>query len=155
VVAADTTPDYPHALDPRLEVSRFAAAPEIVHPISIDFDAKGRLLVIESHTHFRPEGYQGPAADRVRMLEDTDGDDKADRVTTFCEGPRFWMDIAVHPTGVVYLAPRNEILQLRDGDQNGKADDSRRVVFLETAGNYPHNGLSGLAFNSKGDLFFG
>jgi len=155
VVAADTTPDHPHALDPRLEVSRFAAAPEIVHPISIDFDAKGRLLVIESHTHFRPEGYQGPAADRVRMLEDTDGDDKADRITTFFEGTRFSMDIAVHPTGVVYLATRNEILQLRDGDHDGKADESRRVVFLETAGNYPHNGLSGLAFNSKGDLFFG
>src|SRR3954466_14088482 len=73
--------DAPRAHDPRLRVELFAAAPDIVHPISMDFDRRGRLLVIESHTHFRPPNYAGPPHDRVRVLEDTDGDGKADRVT--------------------------------------------------------------------------
>src|SRR5215207_6925394 len=60
--------DVPRAHDQRLVVERFAAAPDIVHPIGLDFDSKGRLLVIESHTHFPPPGYKGPKHDRVRML---------------------------------------------------------------------------------------
>ena len=55
-------------------IERFAAAPDIVHPIGMAFDGRGRLLVIESHTHFRPENYQGPKHDRIRILEDTHGD---------------------------------------------------------------------------------
>src|SRR5262245_9586735 len=136
-------------------VELFAAAPDIVHPIATDFDSKGRLLVVESHTHFRPAKYDGPKADRIRILEDTDGDGKADKFTTFFEGTTATMDLAVHPDGSVYVATRNEILRLRDTDGDGKADEKTRIVFLDTKGNYPHNGLSGLSFDSRGDLNFG
>lgn len=152
---APPAPEAPRALDARLAVERFATAPEIVHPIGMEFDRRGRLMVIESHTHFRPEGYQGPPHDRVRVLEDRDGDGQADRVGTFFEGTRFTMDIAAHPDGSVYLATRNEILRLEDPDGDGRSNRSRRVVFLETAGDYPHNGLSGLAFDADGSLIFG
>jgi putative membrane-bound dehydrogenase-like protein len=153
--ARDADDEAPKASDPRLVVERFAAAPDIVHPVNIAFDARGRLLVIESHTHFRPASYDGPEHDRVRVLEDTDGDGKADRFTTFFEGTRATMDIAVHPDGSVYLATRNEVLRLRDTDGDGKADERQRVALLDTKGDYPHNGLSGLAFDSKGNLYFG
>ncbi|HEY7315076.1 MAG TPA: PVC-type heme-binding CxxCH protein [Gemmataceae bacterium] len=148
-------PEAPRAHDSRLRVDLFAAAPDIVHPVALAFDGHGRLLVIESHTHFRPKDYKGPKHDRVRLLEDRDGDGKADRFTTFFEGTTASMDLAAHPDGSVYLATRNEILRLRDTDGDGKADEQRRIVFLDTKGNYPHNGLSGLAFDSRGDLFFG
>jgi putative membrane-bound dehydrogenase-like protein len=147
--------EKPASADPRLTVELFAAAPEIVHPIAMDFDSRGRLLVVESHTHFRPKNYTGPQHDRIRILEDTDGDGKADKFTTFFEGTDATMDLAVHFDGSVYVAARNEIIRLRDTDGDGKADEKTRIVFLDTAGNYPHNGLSGLTFNSKGELFFG
>jgi putative membrane-bound dehydrogenase-like protein len=145
----------PRADDPRLRVELFAAAPDIVQPIAIDFDARGRLLVIESHTHFRPPDYDGPQHDRVRILEDSDGDGRADRFTTFFEGTDATMDIATRPDGSVYLATRREILRLRDSDGDGTADQQQRIMFLDTKGDYPHNGLSGLAFDSRGDLYFG
>jgi putative membrane-bound dehydrogenase-like protein len=145
----------PTAADSRLVVELFAAAPDIVHPIATDFDSKGRLLVVESHTHFRPPKYDGPKHDRVRILEDTNGDGKADKFTTFFEGTTATMDLAVHPDGSVYIATRNEILRLRDTDNDGKADEKTRIAFLDTTGNYPHNGLSGLCFDSRGDLYFG
>lgn len=150
-----STADPPRATDPRLEVVLFAQAPEIVHPIACDFDRKGRLLVIESHTHFPPPNYKGPRHDRVRMLEDTDGDGRADRFTTVYEGMVKSMDLAVHPDGSVYLATRSEILRLRDTDDDGKADQVLRIAQLDTRGDYPHNGLSGLCFDSRGDLYFG
>jgi putative membrane-bound dehydrogenase-like protein len=147
--------DIPKPHDPRLVIELFAAEPDIVHPIGAVFDRKGRLLVIESHTHFPPEGYSGPKSDRIRMLEDTKGDGKADRVTTFFEGTRKSMSIAAHPDGSIYLATRNEILRLTDTKGIGKADRQQRIVFLDTKGDYPHNGLSGLCFDSQGNLFFG
>jgi len=147
--------DIPKPHDPRLVVELFSAAPDIVHPIGAAFDRKGRLLVIESHTHFPPEAYSGPKFDRIRLLEDTDGDGKADRVTTFFEGTRKSMSIAAHPDGSIYLATRNEILRLTDTKGIGKADRQLRIVFLDTKGDYPHNGLSGLCFDSQGNLYFG
>src|SRR6266851_10179502 len=140
--------EVPKVADPRLVVELFAAAPDIVHPISCDFDHKGRLLVIESHTHFAPKDYQGPKFDRIRMFDVS----KAGKATTFFEGTKHTMDLAVHPDGSVYIATRNEILRLRDTKGDGKADEKTRIVFLDTKGDYPHNGLSGLCFDSKGDL---
>jgi putative membrane-bound dehydrogenase-like protein len=147
--------DAPRAADPQIRVELFAASPDIVQPVGVAFDSRGRLLVIESHTHFRPENYKGPRHDRIRVLEDTDGDGKADRFTTFYEGTDATMGIAAHPDGSVYIATRNEVLRLRDTKGDGKADDVRRIAFLDTKGVYPHNGLAGLAFDSKGDLYFG
>ncbi len=147
--------DAPKAVDPRLEVIQFADEKQIVHPVSMTFDAKGRLLVIESHTHFRPKDYKGPPHDRVQILEDTDGDGKADKITTFFEGTKATMDIATHPNGSIYLATRNEIIRLRDTKGTGKADDVKRIVFLDTKGDYPHNGLSGLSFDYRGNVTFG
>ena len=151
-VAAD---DLPRSLDPRVELVRFADSTQIVHPVSVDFDRQGRLLVIESHTHFRPAGYTGPEHDRIRLVEDSNGDGRADRLTTFFEGTEATMDLAVHSDGSVYVATRNEILRLRDTNNDGVADDQRRVVFLDTVSNYPHNGLSGLTFDADGNLYFG
>jgi putative membrane-bound dehydrogenase-like protein len=147
--------DVPRAADGRLVVERFAVAPDIVHPVGLDVDARGRVLVIESHTHFPPKDYKGPKHDRIRIFEDTKGTGKADRISTFFEGTRATMDIAVHPDGSVYLATRNEVLRLRDTRGTGKADQRERLVFLDTRGDYPHNGLSGLCFDWHGDLYFG
>ncbi|MBL8829605.1 MAG: PQQ-dependent sugar dehydrogenase [Planctomycetaceae bacterium] len=154
-VALFAADDLPRSLDPRVEIMQFADSTQIVHPVSVDFDRRGRLLVIESHTHFRPAGYTGPEHDRIRMAEDTNGDGRADRFTTFFEGTKATMDLAVHRDGSVYVATRNEILRLRDTNDDGIADDQKRIVFLYTAGNYPHNGLSGLTFDADGNLYFG
>src|SRR5438876_7182527 len=61
------------------------------------------------------------------ILEDTDGDGKADRFTTFFEGTTATMDIAAHPDGSVYLATRNEVLRLRDTRGDGKDRKSTRL----------------------------
>src|SRR5215813_6973394 len=76
--------EIPKASDKRLVVELVAAAPDIVHPISCDFDARGRLLVIESHTHFAPKDYAGPKFDRIQAFDVV----KGGKPTTFFEGTR-------------------------------------------------------------------
>lgn len=139
--------DIPKIADPRLTIELVAQAPDIVHPVACDFDSKGRLLVIESHTHFAPKDYKGPKFDRILAL---DVGKPGSKPAVFFEGTRHTMDIAVHFDGAVYLATRNEILRL---SPDGK--EKKRIVFLDTKGDYPHNGLSGLCFDSRGDLYFG
>lgn len=146
----------PEVLDDALKMELFASEPLIQQPIGMAFDKAGRLLVIESHTHFRPKDWKGPAHDQIVWLADTNGDGVADKREVFFAESDMTMDIATHPDGSVYLATRNEILRLRDENGDGKADKvERKLVWLESEGRYPHNGLSGLAFDKKGDLIFG
>jgi putative membrane-bound dehydrogenase-like protein len=153
-MALGETPALPTVNDPTLKIELFAQEPMLAQPIGMTFTQDGKLLVIQSNTHFRPKNYQGPEHDRVLWLCDTDGDGKADKSEVFFEGTDFTMDIATAPDGRIYLAARNEILRMTDN--NGKADKiERKLLFLETDGRYPHNGLSGLAFDNKGGLYFG
>ncbi len=155
LATAPVGPEMPRMLDDRLAIELFADAPAIVTPTSLVVDAKGRVLVIESHSHFRPEGYKGPAADRIRVFEDTDGDGKADRITTFFEGTKLTMGLGIARDGSVYVATRAEIFRLVDRDGDGTSDERTPIARLETKGAYPHNGLSGFAFDSAGDVYFG
>lgn len=160
VVERTTDSEIPVTANPETRVNQFAGRDLIKHPTGIAFTRGGKLLVIESHTHFPPKDYTGPESDRIVWLEDRDGDGTADHRSIFFEGPLVaTMDIATHPeTGAIYVATRNEVLRLWDRDDDGIADrDSieRKLVFLDTEGNYPHNGCSGLCFDDNGDLIFG
>jgi putative membrane-bound dehydrogenase-like protein len=127
----------------------------VVTPVGCTHDRRGRLLVIESHTHQRPEGYQGPPHDRIRLVEDTDGDGQADRFRTFHEGTRATMGIRRGPGDWIYVATRSEVFRIRDADGDDVADVREPMLRLETAGDYPHNGLGGLAFDDGGSLVVG
>ncbi len=147
--------EMPRVVDPRLAIDLFASDPEIVTPTGIAVDARGRVFVIECHTHFRPDGYQGPPADRIRVFEDIDGDGKADRISTFYEGTKWTMGLAIARDGSVYVATRSEVFRLSDVDGDGKAEERTPIARLETKGAYPHNGLSGFAFDASGNVYFG
>ncbi len=153
-LAADITP--PQVLDERLQLQLVAAEPDVVTPTGLAVDERGRVLVIESHTHFRPEGYKGPAHDRILIMDDFDpATGKARKIDVFFEGTTHTMNLAVYHDGSIYVATRGEIFRLRDVNHDGQADGKTRICHLETAGNYPHNGLSGFAFDFAGNVYFG
>ncbi|MEM9281142.1 MAG: PVC-type heme-binding CxxCH protein [Verrucomicrobiota bacterium] len=160
VVGVLRSEELPTSFKEGLTIEKFAGSELIRHPTGITFTADGKLLVVESHNHFRPDQYDGPVSDQVVWLKDTDGDGVADsRSVFFGEDLIAAMDIATHPdTGAIYVATRNEILRLWDDDGDGVADPDRverQIVFLDTEGDYPHNGCSGIAFDDLGNLIFG
>jgi hypothetical protein len=142
----------PRVTNDRYRLELVASEPAIVTPVGVAFDRAGRLLVVESHTHARPEGYQGPPGDRIRMLADSDGDGRLDQWSTFAEGFRHAMNLLVRPDGGVYLVTRHNVVLLTDTDGDGQADHERELVRLETDDDYPHNGLGGIAQTSDGEL---
>ncbi len=145
----------PELLDDRFELTLFAEQPAVRTPTGCTVDSSGRLLVAESHTHFRPEGYEGPEKDRILALSDLDADGKADKVEVFWEGGEHVMSIRADWDETVYVASRSEIFSLKHSDGDGKADKKTPLVELETTGKYPHNGLCGLALCSPGYIYFG
>ena len=148
-------PEVPQVKDNRLQLQLVAEAPQIVTPTGLAVDRQGRVLVIESHTHFRPDGYQGPERDRILLMDQFGEDGKAGRVRVWFEGTTHTMNIAVEPqSGVVYVATRAEVFTLEDTDGDDKADKRTPICRLDTKGNYPHNGLSGFAFRD-GQVYFG
>src|SRR5262245_56650972 len=65
-------------------VELVASEPDIVNPIALAFDDRGRIWIIESVEY--PRKPAGVGRDRVKVLEDTDADGHADKVTVFAEG---------------------------------------------------------------------
>jgi putative membrane-bound dehydrogenase-like protein len=152
--AAEAT-EPPHSPDGSVTVSLFAEAPQIVTPIGAAVDTKGRLMVIESNTHFRQKNYQGPATDRIRIFDDTPGAAKAGRIITFYEGGPYLMNLVGLRDGSVLVSSRNEIFRLADRGGKDAALEKTTLARLDTAADYPHNGLNGLAVSSDGHVYFG
>jgi putative membrane-bound dehydrogenase-like protein len=71
------------------EIKLFAAEPDIINPISFTVDEKGRLWVVECYEYPKrtPDGKK--PKDRIKVLEDTTGAGKADKVAIWAEGKDF------------------------------------------------------------------
>ena len=63
----------------------FASEPDIVKPISFTFDERGRLWVIEAMDYPNDVRNGEPGDDRIKIVEDTNGDGKADKFTVFAD----------------------------------------------------------------------
>src|SRR5213080_2761395 len=68
------------------EVRLFAAEPDVVNPVAMTWDERGRLWVVELYEYplGAPKGTK--PRDRIKILEDTDNDGRADKVTVFADG---------------------------------------------------------------------
>lgn len=106
-------------------VELVASEPDIVNPVAMTIDEKGRFWITESLEY--PRKSAGPGRDRVKVLEDTNGDGTADKVTVFAEGLNIPSGIAVGHGGV-WIANSPDILFMQDTDADGKADKSEVVV---------------------------
>jgi len=133
------------------EIELFAAEPLIQKPVQMNWDAAGRLWVVSSTTYPHIE-VGAAAADQVVVLEDTNGDGKADKSTVFAEG--LHIPTAVIPgDGGAYVANSTELLFLKDTNGDGKADE--RTVLLSGFGTEDtHHLLHTLRFGPEGLLHF-
>src|SRR3982750_1595086 len=71
------------------EVELFAAEPQLVNPIAMTVDERGRVWVVECFEYPKRTAKGKMPRDRIKILEDTDGDGVCDKVTTFIEGKDF------------------------------------------------------------------
>ncbi len=126
-------------------VSLVAAEPLINKPISLDWDAKGRLWVAETPEY--PAGRHvtklgttatwneknnapqadgemenRPARDRISILEDANHDGVMDKKTVFFDGLELVTSFVFHRDGVI-VGQAPDIYWLRDTNHDDKADE--------------------------------
>ncbi|MFO0926717.1 MAG: hypothetical protein U0736_06705 [Gemmataceae bacterium] len=92
----------PAVIDDRLVLELVAQQPDVATPTGLTVDEKGRVWVIENHTHQRETGYKGPTSDRIRILADLDARGRSRTVTTFADGFKDTMSLAFSPAGELY-----------------------------------------------------
>jgi putative membrane-bound dehydrogenase-like protein len=106
---------------PGFEVELVAAEPLIRKPMNIAFDDRGRIWATESVEYPFPVKEGAVGRDSVKVLEDTDGDGRADRVTSFAEGLSIPIGVIPLPDGaIVFSIPR--IYRFRDKDGDGRGE---------------------------------
>ena len=128
--------------------SRF---PELVNPVQMAFDTKGRLWVAawETYPHWKPTEKMD---DKLLILEDTNNDGKADVCKTFAgdlhnpTGFEFW-------NNGVLVAQGPDLLFLKDTDGDDKYDVKERLIHgLDTADT--HHTANSFALDPGGAVYF-
>ena len=118
-----------------LAVALFAAEPLVVNPAAIDVDSHGRVWVAEIQ-HYR-KAAKGAPADCIKVLEDTDGDGRADKSTVFADGLFCPMSVCVAGSKV-YVATSPDLWVFEDKDGDLKADGPPQKL-LTGFGGYNHD----------------
>ena len=112
-------------LPPGFRVELVASEPALQNPVAMAFDDRGRIYVTESFEYPRRE--PGPGRDRIKILEDKDGDGLAETVTVFAEGLNIPSGIAVGHGGV-WVANAPDLLFMQDTDGDDVADKQTVIV---------------------------
>lgn len=140
-----------------LEISVWATSPHLYNPTNIDFDHAGRMWVAEGVNYRRHNGRR-PGGDRIAVVQDTDGDGKADTSHTFVQekGLVAPLGVAVFDN-VIYVSQPPELLVYTDVNRDLKFDpavDKREVLLTGfNAKNHDHS-LHSVTGGPDGKLYF-
>jgi putative membrane-bound dehydrogenase-like protein len=151
-VAADlfTLPDD-------LEVTIWASTPQLFNPTNMDIDHAGRVWVCEGVNYRRHAGRR-PGGDRIAVIEDTDGDGKADSSHTFVQEKGLIAPLGIGVIGnKIYVSQPPEIIVYTDVDRNLRFDpavDTREILLTGfNARNHDHS-LHSVTAGPDGKLYF-
>lgn len=114
-------------VQPGFDVQLWAAEPDIVKPICMAFDERGRVWIAETQDYPNEMQQPGNGRDRIKICEDTNNDGKADKFTVFADKLSIPTSIAFSHGGiVVQQAPDTLFLKSTKGDD--KADERKSLI---------------------------
>ena len=132
-------------LRPRFNVRSFAVEPAIGNIIDFTWDARGRMWAVETQDYpntLLPDSV--PGNDRILIIEDTNDDGQADRVSVFADGLNLATTLAFANGGLV-VGQAPHMLFFRDTNGDDKADE-RKILFTGFPRNDTHGSISNLRY---------
>ncbi|GAB3708395.1 hypothetical protein GCM10027592_43490 [Spirosoma flavus] len=139
-----------------LEATLFASEPMLVNPTNIDVDARGRVWVCEAY-NYRPAVNGNPTnkdGDRIVILEDTNGDGKADQSKVFYQGPDIESPLGIWVQGnkvIVSDSPNVWVFTDENGDDKA---DKKELLFTGIGGEQHDHGMHTFVFGPDGKWYF-
>jgi putative membrane-bound dehydrogenase-like protein len=134
------------------DLELFASEPNIINPIAMEWDEKGRLWVIETVDYPNTVLEDKNAGDdRIKICEDTDGDGKADKFTVFADKLNIPTSM-VFSNGGIIVSQAPHFLFLKDTDGDDKADV--RKIIIDGWGVFDtHAGPSNLTYGIDNNIW--
>ena len=136
-----------------LHVEVFASEPMITNPTNITVDERGRVWVCDV-MNYRGNLGKRPEGDRILVLEDTDGDGRADRSTVFYQGHDVDSALGICVLGkrvIVSCSP--DVFVLTDEDGDGKAD-KKELLYTKTGIPQHDHTAHAFVFGPDGHLYW-
>ena len=132
--------------DPALAAELVAAEPDVISPVAITWDARGRMFVAEMIDY-----PVGPTAGQIRMLEDSDRDGRYETAVVFADRLAFPNSVLPWNGGLLVTAAP-DLLFLKDTNGDGRADE-RRVLFTGFAEGNQQLRANGLLWGLDGWVY--
>jgi putative membrane-bound dehydrogenase-like protein len=124
-------------LPPRLEATVFAAEPMLGNPTNLAVDARGRVWACDVSNYRHNQGTR-PEGDRIVILEDVDGDGRADKSSVFYQGPEVDSALGICLLDdCVLVSCSPNVWMFFDDDGDDRAD--RREALFTDAGQPQHD----------------
>ena len=138
------------------EIELFASEetfPDLANPVQLSFDDKGRLWVatMPSYPHYKP-GDARPN-DKLLILEDTNGDGKADQQTVFADGLHLPIGFELAAEGV-YISQGNHLKLYKDVDGDDRADEVE-MLLSGFDDHDTHHAISAFTVDPSGAIYMG
>ena len=136
-----------------LQVNVFASEadfPELVNPVQMAFDTRGRLWVAswKSYPHWQPKTAMD---DKLLILEDTDADGRADKRTVFAGDLHNPTGFEFYNGGVI-VAQQPNLLFLKDTDGDDRYDQKTYLLHgFDSADT--HHAINSFTFDPGGALY--
>ena len=157
---AETIPPAHFQVPEGLEVTEWATSPLFYNPTNMDVDSEGRIWVTEAVNYrmFKNKiDIKHPKGDRVVILEDTNGDGKADKTSVFVQD-----EDMVAPLGIavidnkIIVASSPSMYVYTDVNRNRVFDKGdTKEVFLTGFGGKDHDhSLHSVTFGPDGSWYF-
>jgi putative membrane-bound dehydrogenase-like protein len=142
---------------PGLRVALFAAEPDLTNPTNMDIDARGRVWVCEAYNYrskLNPKNQVRKEGDRILILEDTNGDGRADSKKIFYQGRDVDAALGICILGnkvIVSCSPNVLVFTDEDGDDK---PDKKEILFRGIQGIQHDHGMHAFTFGADGYLYF-
>jgi len=139
-----------------LEVHTYATEPMLKNPTNIDVDERGRVWVNEAY-NYRPAINGNPVnalGDRIMILEDTNGDGRADTAKVFYQGPELDAPLGICVLGKEVIVSQSPYIWAFYDDNGDDKADRKEILFQGLSGEQHDHGVHAFTFGPDGKLYF-
>jgi putative membrane-bound dehydrogenase-like protein len=121
----------------------FAHEPDVMHPIAMTWDERGRLFVLITKDYPNERKETG-GSDYILLCEDTNKDGKADKFTRYADGLSIPTGLLAYNGGLI-VSQAPHMLYLKDTNGDDKADE-KKILFTGFGTFDTHAGPSNLHY---------
>ncbi len=140
-----------------LDIALYASEPMLTNPTNMDIDHRGRVWITEAYNYrinLHPDHPVKATGDRIVILEDTDGDGKADTSKVFYQDTSINAALGICVLGnkvIVSCSPNVFVLTDTNGDDKA---DKKEILFQGIGGVQHDHAIHAFTFGPDGKLYF-